>query len=187
MWTLPFSPPYSSTSRGDQKPNHVLPQPEFNCTNICEKLTLRKRVAQEHDVSKAMDRDTFRSYAVVCMQSMFVSTSILCHIHLLVKHQGQGGSKKPFTHTEDAIWHQVCSRWALEAQSPLKENSRNGNSNSLTTTICFIKLGYILRQPSLPLQSIRTDNGDAWFHKTITEAPINVKATINVISSRRHY
>ena len=72
-----FHPPYSSTPRGDQKPNDVLPQPEFNCTNICEKLTFRKRVVQEHDVSKAVDRDTFRSYVVVCMQSRFVSTSIL--------------------------------------------------------------------------------------------------------------
>lgn len=62
-----FTPPFSSTTRGDQKANHVLPQPEFNCTNIFEKLTFRKRVVREHDVSKAVDRHTFRSYVVVCM------------------------------------------------------------------------------------------------------------------------
>jgi len=89
------------------------------------------------------------------------------------KVRGQGGSKKPSTQHEDAIWHQECSKSAL--QSPLTENSRDGNSNSLTT-ICLIKLGCILRQPSLTIQSILTDNGDAWFHKTITEALIIMRS-----------
>jgi len=37
------------------------------CTNMCEKLTFRRMIVLEHDVSEAVDRDAFRSYVVVCM------------------------------------------------------------------------------------------------------------------------